>query len=141
MKIHVQVDVDEAAKAGAKFIAAEARAAVATRGRFVMAVSGGQVPWRMFRALAGENVPWNSCHVVQVDERVAPAGDADRNLTHLEESLFSHVPLPPSQIHAMPVEETDLETAAAIWDSGRTATRRRFCLTILFSKSPIKTSL
>ena len=52
-------------------------------------------------------------HVVQVDERVAPAGDPDRNLTHLRESLLEHAPLPPEQIHAMPVEEKDLEAAAA----------------------------
>jgi 6-phosphogluconolactonase len=52
-------------------------------------------------------------HVVQVDERVAPAGDSARNLTHLRESLLEHAPLPPEQIHAMPVEEEDLEAAAA----------------------------
>ena len=113
MKINVQVNADEAAKVGAKFIAAEAWAAVKARGRFVMAVSGGNVPWRMFRALAAESMPWNAVHVVQVDERVAPAGDPDRNLTHLEDSLFSHAPLLPSQIYPMPVEEDDLEAAAA----------------------------
>ena len=58
----------------AAVIAAEARAAVAARGRFVMAVSGGHTPWQMLRALADEDVPWKSVHVVQVDERVAPAG-------------------------------------------------------------------
>jgi 6-phosphogluconolactonase len=50
--------------------------------------------------------------VVQVDERVAPPGDPDRNLTHLRESLLAHTPLPPGQIYAMPVETPDLETAA-----------------------------
>jgi 6-phosphogluconolactonase len=56
-------------------------------------------------------------HVVQVDERIAPAGDPDRNLTHLRESLLSHAPLPPAQIHAMPVEESDLEAAARSYAS------------------------
>jgi 6-phosphogluconolactonase len=51
-------------------------------------------------------------HVVQVDERVAPAGDPDRNLTHLRESLLEHAPLRPEQIHAMPVESSDLDAAA-----------------------------
>ncbi len=50
-------------------------------------------------------------HFVQVDERVAPAGHPDRNLTHLRESLVGHAPLPPEQIHAMPVEADDLEAA------------------------------
>ena len=78
-----------------------------------MAVSGGRTPWEMLRALAGEEVPWKAVHVFQVDERVAPAGDPDRNLTHLRESLLEHAPLPAEQIHAMPVEEPDLEGAAA----------------------------
>ena len=64
-------------------------------------------------ALAGEEVPWAALHVVQVDERVAPAGSPDRNLTHLRESLLEHAPLRPEQIHAMPVEAPDLEAAAA----------------------------
>jgi len=51
-------------------------------------------------------------HVIQVDERVAPAGDPDRNLTHLYESLLEHARLRADQIHAMPVESPDLEDAA-----------------------------
>src|SRR5882762_9655253 len=104
MRIEVQSDADAAATAGAKFIAAQAREAVAARGRFVMAVSGGKTPWQMLRNLADEEVPWKNVHVVQVDERIAPAGDPDRNLTLLRESLLSHAPLPPEQIYAMPVE-------------------------------------
>src|SRR6202162_3340780 len=67
----------------------------------------------MLRALATQDVPWESVHVCQVDERVARAGDPDRNLTHLRESLLDHAPLIPEQIHPMPVESPDLETAAA----------------------------
>src|SRR5271166_5529813 len=102
MKIDVFADDEAAARGAAGMIAAEARAAVAGRGRFVMAVSGGRTPWIMLRALAGEDVPWESVHVVQVDERVAPAGHADRNLTHLRESLLGHSPIRAEQIHAMP---------------------------------------
>src|SRR6266403_342288 len=117
MRIQVQSDADAAAPAGAKFIADQAREAVAARGRFVMAVSGGHVPWQMFRILAGETMPWKDVHVTQVDERVAPLGDQDRNLTHLRESLLSKVPMPSGQAHAMPVEENDLEAAAASYAS------------------------
>lgn len=77
-----------------------------------MAVSGGHTPWVMLRALADEDVPWPSVHVFQVDERIAPAGDPDRNLTHLAESLLSRAPLPPAQLHAMPVEAADPVAAA-----------------------------
>jgi 6-phosphogluconolactonase len=113
VKTEVLADADAAARRGAAFIAGEARTAVAARGRFVMAVSGGHTPWVMLRALAGEDVPWQSVHVFQVDERIAPAGDAERNLTHLRESLLERAPLPPHQIYAMPVEEDDLASAAA----------------------------
>lgn len=112
MNIEVFDDAAAVAARAAAIIAEQARAAVAARGRFVMAVSGGRTPWHMLRALAGEQVPWSQVHVVQVDERVAPAGDPDRNLTHLRESLLSHAPLPDSHIHAMPVEESDLAAAA-----------------------------
>lgn len=111
-RVLIFADAEAVAKEAAKVIAAEARSAVAARGRFVMAVSGGRTPWQMLRALAGEDVPWNGVHVVQVDERVAPAGDPDRNLKHLSESLLEHAPLPPEHIHAMPVEEADLDAAA-----------------------------
>jgi 6-phosphogluconolactonase len=113
MKIEVSTDNDAVARRAATLVAAEARAAVAARGRFVMAVSGGHTPWLMLRALAQEEVPWNAVDVVQVDERVAPAGDPDRNLTHLRESLLEHAPLSPERIHAMPVESPDLEAACA----------------------------
>ncbi|PYN93450.1 MAG: 6-phosphogluconolactonase, partial [Candidatus Rokuibacteriota bacterium] len=93
MKIEVLTDADSVARAGAAFTAEEARAAVAARGRFIVAFSGGHTPWTMLRALAEERMPWAGVHVVQVDERVAPAGDPDRNLTHLRESLLAHCPL------------------------------------------------
>jgi 6-phosphogluconolactonase len=79
-----------------------------------MAVSGGNTPWQMLRELANEDVPWGSMHVAQVDERIAPAGGPSRNLTHLRESLLENAPLPEEQIHAMPVEEADIEGAALI---------------------------
>jgi len=112
MDLRILADAQAVAAEAARVIAAEARAAVAARGRFVVAVSGGRTPWQMLRALAGEAVPWAGVHVVQVDERIAPSGDPDRNLTHLRESLLAHAPLPAERIHAMPVEEADVEAAA-----------------------------
>ena len=113
MKMEVLADGEGVARAAASLIAAEARAAVAARRRFFLAVSGGQTPWQMLRLLAREEVPWGGMHVFQVDERVAPAGHPDRNLTHLRESLLQQAPLRPEQLHAMPVEEEDLAAAAA----------------------------
>ena len=94
-------------------IAEKARSGVAARGRFIMAVSGGRTPWMMLRALTNQDMPWEKVHVVQVDERVAPAGHPDRNLTQLRDSLLTRAPLPMDHIYAMPVEAADLEAAAA----------------------------
>jgi 6-phosphogluconolactonase len=113
MKAQIFSDADAVAKTAAQFIASEAQASVEARGRFIMAVSGGKTPWQMLRVLADKEIPWKNVHVVQVDERIAPAGDQDRNLTHLRENLLSHSPLPPKQIYAMPVEDVDLQAATA----------------------------
>jgi 6-phosphogluconolactonase len=113
MKINVLADADSVARAAASMIAEKARSGVAARGRFIMAVSGGRTPWMMLRALSNQDMPWEKVHVVQVDERVAPAGHQDRNLTHLRDSLLTHAPLPVDHIYAMPVEAADLEAAAA----------------------------
>src|SRR5262249_133089 len=53
-----------------------------------------------------------SVHLFQVDERIAPSGDPERNLTHIQESLLAAVNLPPGNLHAMPVEISDLAEAA-----------------------------
>lgn len=112
MEIEVLANAEAVAERAADLIADAARAAVAARGRFVMAASGGRTPWLMLRALGDRDLPWSQVHVVQVDERVAPAGHADRNLTHLLESLLAHSPLRREQVHAMPVELSDLDDAA-----------------------------
>ena len=113
MNIEVLPDADAVARRAAAFIAATARSAASDRGRFVFAVSGGRTPWVMLRALVQEDVPWEAVEIVQVDERAAPEGHPDRNLTHLRETLLEHAPLKPGQIHAMPVDADDLAAAAS----------------------------
>ena len=113
MKLVVFKDVDSLARGAAETIADDAREAIAARGHFALAVSGGYTPSIMLRALADEDIPWAGVHVFQTDERVAPEGHADRNLTHLRESLLEHAPLRTEQIHPMPVEADDLEAAAS----------------------------
>jgi 6-phosphogluconolactonase len=117
VKTRVFDDEESTARAAAQCIRSDAIAAVAARGTFVLAVSGGHTPWIMLRALSNESLPWEHIHVVQVDERVAPIGDADRNLTHLRESLLQHSPIRVEQIHAMAVESLDLEAAAVQYAS------------------------
>lgn len=112
MRIDILPDAATVARQAAVLVAAAARDAVTARGRFLFAVSGGHTPWLMLRILAAEDVPWDATHLFQIDERVAPTGHADRNLTHLRESLLANAPLPEANLHAMPVEEADLDAAA-----------------------------
>jgi 6-phosphogluconolactonase len=108
LEVEVLADADAVARRGADVVAEHAAEAVADHGRFTFAVSGGRTPWAMFAALYGR-MPWEQVTIFQVDERVAPDGDPDRNLTHLLRSL------PPggaADVRAMPVEAADLERAA-----------------------------
>ena len=117
MELKVVNDSDSAARLAAATIAADARTAIAARGRFTLAVSGGHTPWVMLRMLANEDVPWADVDLYQVDERIAPDGNQDRNLTHIRESLLLHVPLRREQVHPMPVESSDLLSATAQYAS------------------------
>jgi len=113
VELDVLATAEAAAQAAAARIAREARRAVRERGRFVLALSGGRTPWRMMELLGAEELPWEDVRIVQVDERVAPAGDPTRNLTHLRESLIAKTPLRESQLLAMRVDAGDLDSAAA----------------------------
>jgi 6-phosphogluconolactonase len=109
-RVEVLPDAESAARRGAEILAEHARAAVDRQGRFTLAVSGGGTPAPMFAALADEVVPWAETSMYQVDERVAPSGDSDRNLTHLLDSLHEAAR---ERVLPMPVEADDLEAAAA----------------------------
>jgi 6-phosphogluconolactonase len=109
LEIEVLSDAEAVARRGAEVVAASAAAAVDDHGDFTFAVSGGKTPWAMFAHLAGK-IPWEKVTIFQVDERVAPEGDPDRNLTQLTRSL------PPggaADVRAMPVDADDLERAVA----------------------------
>ena len=82
----------------------------------------------MLRALANEDLPWAGVHIYQVDERVAPEGDPDRNLTHLRESLLQHAPIPPGKrpCDAGGIARSGVRPPASIaWLSRKSLDRRR----------------
>jgi len=113
VRLIAAADAGAAAVAAAEEIAASCREAVAARGLALVAVSGGETPWRMLEQLRGLDLPWQRIHVAQVDERIAPRGDPRRNLARLEQILVREGPLPERQLLAMPVEADDLGAAAA----------------------------
>jgi len=91
--LEVLPDEEAVARRAAEVVAAAAREAIAASGRFTFALSGGRTPWTMFRDLADEDVPWEEVGIWQVDERVAPDGDPDRNITGLIPVIPSGVDL------------------------------------------------
>lgn len=109
--IHLEVlpDAESLAARAAALIEAAAEEAVADRGIFHWAASGGRTPVPTFRRLA---LPWSGTGTFQVDERIAPEGDDDRNLTHLRRALSAEGA---TTIRPMPVEADDLESAAAAY--------------------------
>jgi 6-phosphogluconolactonase len=114
-RLEVLPDADAASARGAELIAAAGRAAVAERGSFALALSGGRTPWRMIGLLGDDpEMPWEETQIFQVDERVAPPGSEERNLTHLIQMLsISHQ----SAVRPMPVSGRDLDAAAAEYES------------------------
>ena len=102
-------DLDALSKAAAHHVAGLAHEAVGEDGTFQLALSGGRTPWEMLAVLVTLDVPWERTVVWQVDERVAPYDDPDRNLAHLREALGDRA----AQVRAMPVEDPDLDGAAA----------------------------
>jgi 6-phosphogluconolactonase len=111
LEIEILPDADAVAERGAQVVASAAAMAVADRDRFTFAVSGGRTPWAMFAALYGR-MRWEKVTLFQVDERIAPEDDPDRNLTQLKGAL------PPggaADVRPMPVWAEDLEAAAALY--------------------------
>jgi 6-phosphogluconolactonase len=96
----------------AELVAEHAHLAVAERGAFTFAVSGGRSPWAMFAELATLDFPWLQTKIYQVDERIAPTGDPRRNLTLLRKSLAE---VAFADVHPMPVDAPDLESAAGAY--------------------------
>jgi len=113
--IEVLADADAVAARAAAFVADAARAAIADHGRFSLAVSGGRTPWAMFAHLSGMDVRWDRVVIFQVDERFAPDGDPDRNLTHLHASLPAAAA---AGVRPMPVTTSDPGQAAAMYARG-----------------------
>jgi 6-phosphogluconolactonase len=112
MHIETFADASAVAQRTAEVIAAAAREGVRTRGRAVLAFSGGSTPAPMLERLGEMDLRWNATHVIQVDERVVPDGDPDRNWGMITSTLLRGADIPDALLHPMPVTEDDLDEAA-----------------------------
>jgi 6-phosphogluconolactonase len=108
-RLEVLDDADAVHRRGAELIAEAVRESIGERGSAALAVSGGTDPWPMFSQLEDLIEDWTKVAIYQVDERVAPPGSDERNLTHLIESLSIGAQ---GSIRPMPVNDDDLDAAA-----------------------------
>ena len=112
MEILVSATPADVARDAARRIAREAAAAIAARGRFTIALSGGTTPWLMLDQLVTLPVDWSRVDVCQVDERKARDGSIDRNWTRIQAHLFSRAAVPIERRHPMPVLDEATEATA-----------------------------
>lgn len=117
LNVRVLEDLDALAAAAAEEIARHAQEAAAARGRFTIALSGGDTPQPLYRRLAEapyrEEIPWHDVHVFWGDERHVAPDDPASNFGTAHEALLSKVPLPSANVHRVRAEKADAERAAA----------------------------
>jgi 6-phosphogluconolactonase len=113
MEIKIYPSAEEVASQGAHMIAELIREKITKKGFFTMAISGGRTPWEMIKILGKENLPWEKVYVFQVDERIAPDGSADRNLTQFFQTIQGTRLITRLNIFPMPVIAENLEDACA----------------------------
>ena len=83
---------DDVVEEATKLLVGRLRAQTSKGRSASIALSGGRTPWAVLTRLAQADLDWDRVHVYQVDERIVPFGDPNRNLTHLDATLLSRVP-------------------------------------------------
>ncbi len=117
-EILVCADSDALAARATELFITAARDAIAEKGRFTVALSGGSTPEKLYALLAtpenAARVQWDSVYVFMGDERFVPSTDENSNFGKAQASLLSHVPIPASNLFPMPTPPvvTDLADGA-----------------------------
>ncbi len=110
----------EISRRAAEMFTGIAREAIAERGRFNVALSGGATPRLTYELLAGEDyvarVEWEHVHFFWSDERCVPPGDDQSNYLMAAEALLNRLPIEPEQIHRMHGEDDPVQAATAYQD-------------------------
>ena len=118
--VHVYRDAEEAAAQAAELFAAEAAGAISSRGRFRVALSGGATPRRTYQLLASppwnSRIAWDRSDFFWSDERYVPADDPASNYRMAGELLLRRAPVPPENVHRVPVEIRPPEAAARAYE-------------------------
>ena len=109
MKTELFPTADQVAAGAAAYLEHEIREALVHHPSYSLAISGGRTPWEMLKILSKADLPWQRVNLFQVDERVAPDGHADRNLTQLFQAIAGTPMVTQLRIFPMPVLAEDLE--------------------------------
>jgi 6-phosphogluconolactonase len=106
-------------QAAAEEVLRAATHAVAERGRFTIALSGGSTPRNMYTLIAANaatSLPWDRMFFFFGDERHVPPDDPDSNYRMANESLLAKIPVPPANVFRIPAENPDADAAAEIYE-------------------------
>lgn len=119
-QVHVFPTAADVAQAAAEAVAQLARAVASRCGRFTLALSGGETPRLLYRALAENHrdaIAWDRLHCFWGDDRFVPADDPSSNLRMAREALLDQVAVPRINVHPMPVFFHDPAAAAADYEA------------------------
>ncbi len=106
-------------QAAAEEVLRSAADAIAQRGRFTIALSGGSTPRNLYTLIAANaspTLPWDKMFFFWGDERHVPPTDPESNYRMANETLLSKVPVPPGNIFAVPTENPDASAAAQAYE-------------------------
>jgi 6-phosphogluconolactonase len=115
-RILITADADALSHAAADRIIEHANAAIADHGTFYLALSGGSTPRHLHQVLADpanrQRIPWDKVHIYFGDERNVPSEHPDSNYRMAMDTLLNKVPIPVSQVHAIPTGCDDMQDCA-----------------------------
>ena len=120
MKPHITVYPDRAAlmAGAADILVAAASQAIAERGRWTWALSGGSTPEGVYALLGTaprrDRLDWSKAYVFWGDERCVPPSDPQSNYGMARRALLDHVPIPAANIYRIRGELAP-ETAAQLY--------------------------
>ena len=121
MQIAIYPDIDTISREAANYTMRVAREAIAKRGKFTFALSGGTTPGKMYGLLTSEpyrsQIDWSAVHFFWSDERCVAPNDPQSNYYLAQEALLSKLNLRPDQIHRMPADRPDRDQAAADYEA------------------------
>lgn len=119
--VRVFEDADGLGRALAEEFAALAQAAIAARGRFMVALSGGSTPKRLYRLLSGppfrERVAWGAVEFFWGDERAVPPDHPDSNYGSVRDGLLAPLGVRPERVHRIRAEMSDRDAAARAYEA------------------------